>query len=93
MSEINNNLNNEINYEKNMTISLNSQRPLNILEFDNYFTSNKNSFLENDRNINDNTINSQNSIFKIVQILNSNINDTNVDIFNNNKKKKIYIIK
>ena len=90
MSEINNNLNNEINYEKNMTISLNSQRPLNILEFDKYFTSNKNSFLENDRNINDNTINSQNSIFKIVQILNSNINDINMDTFNNKKNANLY---
>ena len=86
MSDINNNnLNNEINSEKNIfSISLNSQRPLNFLDFDKFFIPEKNSFLENDKNINDNTINSQNSIFKIVQILNNN----NINDFNNNSKNK-----
>ena len=88
MSDINNNnnnLNNENNSEKNIfSISLNSQRPLNFLDFDKYFLPEKNSFLENDKNINDNTINSQNSIFKIVQILNNN----NINDFNNNSNNK-----
>ena len=90
MNEMNNNINNEINYDKSVTVSLNSQRPLNILEFDKYFTPNKNSFLENDRNINDNTINSQNSIFKIVQILNNNIQDSNIDTFNDKNNTNSY---
>ena len=90
MNEMNNNINNEINYDKSVTVSLNSQRPLNILEFDKYFTPNKNSFLENDRNINDNTINSQNSIFKIVQILNNNIQDSNIDTFNDKNNINSY---
>ena len=86
LSEISNNLNNEIclNDKSMITISLNSQRPLNILEYDKYITPNQNSFLENDKNLNDNTTNSQNSIFKIVQILNNNINDNiknNDDIY------------
>ena len=94
MSEIGNNLNNEIqnfqNNDKNsVTISLNSQLPLNIFEFDKFFLSNRNSFLEN--NLNDNTINSQNSILKIVQILNNNnIKDNNKNTFsekNNNHNK------
>ena len=89
MSDINNNNlnNNEINSEKNIfSISLNSQRPLNLLDFDKYFIPEKNSFLENDK-ISDNTINSQNSIFKIVQILNNNnINDLNYN--SNNKDEK-----
>ena len=95
MSEIGNNLNNEIqnfqNNDKNsVTISLNSQLPLNIFEFDKFFLSNRNSFLEN--NLNDNTINSQNSILKIVQILNNNnIKDNNKNTFNekNNNHNKI----
>ena len=91
MSDISNNFNNEINNDKNMvTISLSSQRPFNLLDLDKYFSSNKNSFLENDKNINDNTINSQNSIFKIVQILNnSNINENPSNSFNN-KNNNIY---
>ena len=91
-SEIGNNLNNEIqNNDKNsVTISLNSQMPLNFFEFDKFFLSNRNSFLEN--NLNDNTINSQNSILKIVQILNNNnINENNKNTFNekNNNHNKI----
>ena len=94
MSDISNNFNNEINNinnDKNMvTISLSSQMPFNLLDLDKYFSSNKNSFLENDQNINDNTINSQNSIFKIVQILNnSNINENNAKAFND-KNNNIY---
>jgi len=86
MSDINN-INNEFNNDKNMfSISLNSQRPLNFLEFDKYFIPYKNSFLENDKNLNDNTINSQNSIFKIVQILNNN-NITDINNPFNNKDK------
>ena len=86
MSDINN-INNEFNNDKNMfSISLNSQRPLNFLEFDKYFIPYKNSFLENDKNLNDNTINSQNSIFKIVQILNNN-NITDINNPSNNKDK------
>ena len=92
MSEINNNLNNEIINDKSMvTISLNSQRPINVLELDKYFTPNKNSFLENDKNLNDNTINSQNSIFKIVQILNNdNNNDSNADTFKDKNNVNLY---
>ena len=91
MSELGNNMNNEIlNGDKNsVTISLNSQRPINFIEFDKFFLSNRNSFLEN--NLNDNTINSQNSILKIVQILNNNnYNDNNKNAFiekNNNHNK------
>ena len=91
MSEINNNLNNDLENNNNdksiITISLSSQRPINLNEinvnnnikevnaFDKYFTPNSGSFTE--KNINDNINNSQNSIFKIVQILNDNnkIND------------------
>ena len=93
LSEISNNLNNEIciNDKSMISISLNSQRPLNILEYDKYITPNKKSFLENDKNLNDNTINSQNSIFKIVQILNNNdiVKNSTIDKNNVNAYKKI----
>ena len=85
MSEINNNLNNE-NENNNtdrsiVTISLNSQRQINFNEnnnnnikgpkaFDNYFTRNSESFT--DKTFNGNANFSQNSILKIVQILNTN---------------------
>ena len=74
MSEISNNLNNDIsnNDKSTITITLNSQLPLNLIEYDKFFLSNKNSSLVQDKNLNDNTINSQNSIFKIVQIMNNN---------------------
>ena len=115
MSEINsnnnNNLNNEFDFNDKsiITISLNSQRPLNFTEinnfspkhvkdFEKFFTPNRASFAE--KNFNDMQNNSQNSIFKIVQILNDNknINDNiqylnndntdNGDSINNNIKNK-----
>ena len=85
MSEISNNLNKEFEYNNNeksiITLSLNSQRQTNLNEinsnnikdvnvFDTYFSPNNKSFTE--KNFNDNIYNSQNSIFKIVQILNNN---------------------
>ena len=108
MSEISNNLNNEIgNNDKSMiTISLSSHRPLNIIDFksnsssnkellglDKYFTPNKNSFEEKENNYNDNTFNSQNSIFNIVKILNSSSNNENnkkSNINNNNFSSTTY---
>ena len=83
MNDTNHNINNEIGENKN--INLNSQLPLSLIEAEQQFLSNKNSFLESDKNINDNSINSQNSIYKIVQILNNNnIIQTNLNIVNNN---------
>ena len=102
MSELSNNLNNEIgsNDKSMVTISLSSHTPLNLIDFnsnsnsnkeffgfDKYFTPNKNSFEEKEKNFNDNTFNSQNSIFNIVKILNSsssNENNKNSNINNNN---------
>ena len=91
MAEINNNINNEFeNNDKSLrAISINSQTPLNIFELDNFYISNRNSFLENDKNLNDNTLNSQNSIVKIVQILNNDNNNNNFNDKNNNLYNKI----
>ena len=108
MSEINNNLNNE-NENNNtdrsiVTISLNSQRQINFNEnnnnnikgpkaFDNYFTRNSESFT--DKTFNGNANFSQNSILKIVQILNTNnqIKDSspflNNEIHNSNNNENI----
>ena len=95
MNEISNNFNNDIVYndKNNITITLNSQLPMNLFENEKYFLSNRNSFLEQDKNINDNTINSQNSIYKIVQILNNNHNTIDNDNKNNiNKSTNNHII-
>ena len=115
MSEINNNINNEFDFNTNdksiITISLSSQRHLNLNNdinkeinlFENKFTTphtGGGSF--NEKNFNDNSKNSQNSIFNIIQILNNNknINDNvnylnneenNNDIIKPNKKEKIKI--
>ena len=107
MSEINNNLNNE-NENNNtdrsiVTISLNSQRQINFNEnnnnikgpkaFDNYFTRNSESFT--DKTFNGNANFSQNSILKIVQILNTNnqIKDSspflNNEIHNSNNNENL----
>ena len=85
MNEINNNINNELG-DKSIPISINSQAPLNLFEFDNFFNSNRNSFLENDY-----TLNSQNSIVKIVKFLNNDNNNKNTynDKINNNLLYKI----
>ena len=108
ISDISNNLNNEIgNNDKSMiTISLSSHKPLNLVDFnsnnnshkeffglDKYFTPNKNSFEEKEKNFNDITFNSQNSIFNIVKILNSscnNENHKNSNINNNNYSSTTY---
>ena len=92
MSEISNNLNNDIignNDQNTITITLNSQLPLNLIELDNFFLANRNSFLVQEKNINDNTINSQNSIFKIVQIMNNNSIINNNDNFNKSTNNNI----
>jgi len=108
MSEINNNLNNDSESHTNdqsiITISLSSQRPINLNEidgnnikdvnpFDKYFTPNTVSFTE--KNFNDNINNSQNSIFKIVQILNNNNknNENTNNINDNNNKENMYMNK
>ena len=108
MSEINNNLNNDFESHTNdqsiITISLSSQRPINLNEidgnnikdvnpFDKYFTPNTVSFTE--KNFNDNINNSQNSIFKIVQILNNNNknNENTNNINDNNNKENMYMNK
>ena len=95
MSEISNNLNKEFEYNNNeksiITLSLNSQRQTNLNEinsnnikdvyaFDTYFSPNNKSFTE--KNFNDNIYNSQNSIFKIVQILNNNTINNQEQILN-----------
>ena len=110
MSEISNNLNNEIgsNDKSMITISLSSHKPLNLIDFnsncnsnsnkdffglDKYFTPNKNSFDEKEKNFNDITFNSQNSIFNIVKILNSSSskqNNKNSNINNNNYSSTTY---
>ena len=111
MSEINNNKNlnnneNDINDKSIISLSLNSQKPFNINDINNFsakdfndsdkfFTPNRGSFAE--KNFNDNPNNSQNSIFKIVQILsndknsNNNIPYLNNDVYDNghNKNKAI----
>ena len=94
MSEISNNFNNlnneNENNEKSMvTISLSSYRNLKelnnnnneIIGFDKYFTPTRNSFKDKDKN--NNTSYSQNSIFSIINILNSDNN------MNENEKKSI----
>ena len=98
MSEINNNINNEFDYNSNdksiITISLSSQRPINfnndinkeISLFENKFiTPNVGGESFTEKNFNDNSKYSQNSIFKIVQILNNNNknNNTNAQYINN----------
>jgi len=92
ISEISNNLNNDIidNNDQNIiTITLNSQLPLNLIELDNFFLANRNSFLVQEKNINDNTINSQNSIYKILQIMNNNSVINNNDNFNKRTNNNI----
>ena len=95
MSDINNEFEND-NNKSIVTISLSSQKPINFNEinkeinpFDNkYFTPNMGSFTE--KNFNDNINNSQNSIFKIVQILNNNNNfNENLPFSNNEENTQI----
>ena len=95
MSDINNEFEIDNNNKSIVTISLNSQKPLNFNEknnevnpFDKYFTPNMGSFTE--KNFNDNINNSQNSIFKIVQILNNNNNiNENLPFLNNEENVQI----
>jgi hypothetical protein len=106
MSEINNNINNEFDYNSNdkslITISLSSQRPLNfnndinkeISLFENKFiTSNIGGESFTEKNFNDNSKYSQNSIFKIVQILNNNKNINDNALYLNNGENDNNIIK
>ena len=87
ISEIGGNGDIGYNDKNNKTITLNSQLPLNLIERDKLFLSYKNSFLEQDKNIIDNSINSQNSIYKIVQMLNNNNNK--IDNINKNTNNNI----
>ena len=102
-NEISYNINNEFesNTNNKSLISLNGQRMNNLNEiipnnikdvniFDKYFTPNSGSFSENKFNDNDNT--SQNSIFKIVQILENNIDiEDKINFLNNEKKENIIL--
>ena len=103
MSEISNNfnnLNNEIeNNEKSMvTISLSSYRNLKELNnnnefigFDKYFTPNRNSFKDKEKNFNNNASYSQNSIYSIINILNSEnkMNESEKKSINNNDNNSL----
>ena len=105
MSEISNNFNNlnketESNEKSMVTISLSSYRNLKelnnnnneIIGFDKYFTPNRNSFKDKDKNINNNnTSYSQNSIFSIINILNSdnNMNENEKKSINNNDNNSL----
>ena len=104
MSEINNNfnnLNNEIDSnEKSMiTISLSSYRNLKelnnnneIIGFDKFFVPNRNYLKDKEKNANkNNTSYSQNSIYSIINILNSdnNMNENEKKSMNNNDNNNI----
>ena len=105
MSEINNNINNEFDFNTNdkslITISLSSQRPINLINdinkevspFENKFITPNvgGSFIK--KNFNDYANNSQNSIFKIVQILNNNKNINDNALYLNNGENDNNIIK
>ena len=106
MSEINNNINNEFDFNVNdkslITISLSSQRHPNLNNdinkeislFENKFiTPHTEGVSDNKKNFNDNSKNSQSSLFNIIQILNNNKNINNNVNYLNNEENDNNIIK